>query len=42
MDEVISSLGYKLEKPAVNQKEIIEKLSKGEINKDEALKMLNK
>ncbi len=42
LDEVISSLGYKLEKPAINQKEIIEKLSKGEINKDEALKMLNK
>ncbi|WP_292611634.1 DUF2089 domain-containing protein [Methanobacterium sp. BAmetb5] len=42
LDEVISSLGYKLEKPAINQKEILEKLSKGEISKDEALKLLNK
>jgi len=42
LDEVISSLGYKLEKPVINQKEILEKLSKGEISKDDALKLLNK
>ena len=42
LDEVISSLGYKLEKPAINQKEILEKLSKGEISKDEAMKLLKK
>ncbi len=41
LDGVISSLGYKLEKPATNQKEILEKLSKGEISKEEALKLLN-
>lgn len=42
LDEVISALGYKLEKPEINQKEILEKLSNGEISKDEALKLLSK
>lgn len=41
LDEVIYTLGYKLEKPVINQKEVLEKLSKGEISKDEALKLLN-
>ena len=41
LDEVISELGYKLEKPVINQKEVLEKLNKGEINKDEALKLLD-
>ena len=41
LDEVIFALGHKVEKQSVNQKEILEKLSKGEISKDEALKLLN-
>lgn len=40
LDDVIFALGHKVEKPSVNQKEILEKLSKGEINKDEALRLL--
>lgn len=40
LDEVISALGHKVEKQTVNQKEILEKLSKGQISKDEALKLL--
>ncbi len=40
LDEIIHALGHKVEKQTVNQKEILEKLSKGEINKDEALKLL--
>ena len=43
LDGVISSLGYVVERPSpTNQKEILEKLSKGEISKEEALKFLNK
>jgi Uncharacterized protein conserved in bacteria len=41
LDEVIFALGHKVEKPAVNQKDILEKLSRGEISKEEALKLLN-
>lgn len=41
LDNVIHSLGYKVEKPSNNQKEVLEKLSKGEINKDDALRLLN-
>ena len=42
LDEVIESMGYKIEnKITVNTKEIIDRLSKGEISKDEALKKLN-
>ncbi|ADZ09700.1 Protein of unknown function DUF2089 [Methanobacterium lacus] len=40
LDEVIHALGHKVEKQTVNQKEILEKLSKGEISKNEALKLL--
>ena len=40
LDDVISSLGHKVLKSSVNQKEILEKLKNGEINKDEALKLL--
>ena len=40
LDDVISALGHRVEKPSVNQKEILEKLSKGEISKDEALRLL--
>ncbi len=42
LDEVIQTLGYNIEKSPNNQKEILEKLSNGEISKDEALKLLNK
>ena len=41
LDEVISVLGHKIEKPVINKKEILEKLKNGEISKDEALKLLN-
>ncbi len=41
LDEVISVLGHKVEKPVVDKKEILEKLKNGEITKDEALKLLN-
>lgn len=41
LDEVIFALGHKIEKQSVNQKEVLEKLSRGEISKDEALKLLN-
>jgi len=40
LDEVIHALGHKVEKQTVNQKEILEKLSNGEISKNEALKLL--
>ena len=40
LDDVIFALGHEVEKPAINQKEILEKLSKGEISKDEALRLL--
>ncbi len=43
LDEVIGALGYQVEQPKtyVNRKEVLEKLSRGEINKDEAIKLLN-
>jgi len=43
LDEVIAALGYQVEqqKDNVNRKEILEKLSRGEISKDEALSLLN-
>ncbi len=41
LDDVISDLGHKVEKSSVNQKEILEKLSRGEISKDEAFRLLN-
>ncbi len=41
LDDVISALGHKVEKTRINQKEILEKLKKGEISKDEALRLLN-
>ncbi|NMB96235.1 MAG: DUF2089 domain-containing protein [Clostridiaceae bacterium] len=43
LDEVIAVLGYKVEnqKPAANYKEVLEKLSMGEISKDEALRLIN-
>lgn len=43
LDEVIEALGYKEEakKDAVNQSEILERLSKGEITSEQALKLLN-
>jgi len=42
LDNVIEALGYNLEptEEIVNKKEVIEKLSKGEITSDEALKLL--
>lgn len=42
LDQVIEALGYnvKAEEPAVNKKEILDKLSKGEISSEEALKIL--
>ncbi|AZO94631.1 DUF2089 family protein [Iocasia frigidifontis] len=41
LEEVRKSLGFVgQEKPAVNKKEILDKLSKGEISKDKALKLL--
>jgi hypothetical protein len=41
LDQVISVLGHKVEKPAIDKKEVLEKLKNGEITKDEALKLLN-
>jgi hypothetical protein len=43
LDEVIEALGYKDEakKSQVNQSTILEKLSKGEISSEKALKLLN-
>jgi hypothetical protein len=43
LDEVIEALGYKeaAKKDAVNQGEILDKLSKGEITSEIALKLLN-
>ncbi len=43
LDEVIGALGYQVEQPRnyVNRKEVLEKLSRGEINKDEAIRLLN-
>ncbi len=41
LDEVISVLGHKVKQPAIDKKEILEKLKNGEITKDEALKLLN-
>jgi len=43
LDEVIEALGYKEEakKNAVNQGEILEQLSRGEITSEQALKLLN-
>jgi len=43
LDEVVFALGYKVEqqKPLANQKEILEKLSRGEISKDEAFRLIN-
>jgi hypothetical protein len=43
LEEVIEALGYKNESKenTVNRKEILDKLSKGEISKDEALKFLS-
>jgi hypothetical protein len=41
LDEVISVLGHKVKQPAIDKKEILEKLKNNEITKDEALKLLN-
>jgi hypothetical protein len=41
LDEVISVLGHKVEKPAIDKKAILEKLQNGEISKDDALKLLS-
>jgi hypothetical protein len=43
LDEVIEALGYKEEakKTKVDQSSILEKLSKGEISSEKALKLLN-
>ena len=41
LEEVRKALGFiKDERPSVNKKEILDQLSKGEISKDEALKLL--
>lgn len=43
LDDVILSLGYEIsppDKPQVNKKEILDMLSRGEINYDEAVKMM--
>ena len=42
LEDVISALGYspKYTEPKVDRKEILEKLSKGEINSEEAIKLL--
>lgn len=42
LDNVIEALGYKTEpqEPKVNKKEVLEKLSNGEISADEALSLL--
>ena len=43
LEEVIGALGYRVEvkENTVNRKEVLDKLSKGEISKEEALKMLS-
>ncbi|NLK72325.1 MAG: DUF2089 domain-containing protein [Clostridiales bacterium] len=42
LDEVIEAMGYHIEdKIRINRKEILDKLSKGEIDKDEALRLLS-
>lgn len=42
LDEVIEALGYHVEtKISINSKEILDKLSRGEISKEEAFKLLN-
>lgn len=41
LDEVISVLGHQVDKPVIDKKIILDKLRKGEISKDEALKLLN-
>lgn len=43
LDEVIGALGYQVDpvRNNVNRKEVLEKLSRGEITKDEALRLLN-
>ena len=43
LDEVIEALGYREEakKDSVNQTDILDKLSKGLITSDQALKLLN-
>lgn len=42
LDEVIVSLGYSVAKtPSVDKKKIVDMLDKGEINADQAIKMLN-
>jgi len=43
LEEVIEALGYKVEtkESSINRKEVLDKLSKGEISKEEALKLLS-
>lgn len=43
LDEIIEALGYKeaARKDLVNQSEVLEKLSKGELTSEQALKLLN-
>jgi hypothetical protein len=41
LDQVILVLGHKFETTAIDKKEVLEKLKKAEITKDEALKLLN-
>jgi hypothetical protein len=41
LDEVISVFGHKVEKPSIDKKDILERLKKGEITKDDALKLLS-
>ncbi len=43
LDEVIEALGYRVDvkENSVSRKEVLDKLSKGEISKEEALKLLN-
>jgi hypothetical protein len=41
LDDVITALGYKMEKkPMVNSREILDKLEKGEITAEEAVNMI--
>ncbi len=42
LEDIIKALGYspKYNEPAINQKEILKKLSDGEISAEEALKLL--
>lgn len=43
LEEVIEALGYRVEtkESSTNRKEVLDKLSKGEISKEEALKLLS-